>query len=380
MPSAGSPASSTVEDVLQLIVDRVRALVGARYAALGILAEDRFGSSGSSRAASPRSSAAAGRSAAGPRPPGADHQGGAVAPDPRHPGPSGQLWVPGEPSADDVPARRPGPAEEPDRSATSTSPTRSTPAEFSDDDQRLVELFAAPRRRRDRERPTPRGSPASRRRRRARPDRQGPPRRDHPVALRDLPVARGRAGDDGRDRDEADGPRRSRDRQPERSHRGPPALRRRVASRARRPQRISSGCWPCLPTRSDATASSTVDLDLPAERVDLPAHIRGELLQIAREALSNSARHARASTARVSLRREARRAAPRARRRRVRLRSIASAHQWATTVSPTCATGPTALGGSIRSRSNEPGGTTIIVMVPLAVARQGRRATTGFDT
>ena len=31
----------TAEDVLQLIVDRVRELVGARYAALGILAEDR---------------------------------------------------------------------------------------------------------------------------------------------------------------------------------------------------------------------------------------------------------------------------------------------------------------------------------------------------
>ena len=30
-----------VEGVLQLIVDRVRALVGSRYAALGILADDR---------------------------------------------------------------------------------------------------------------------------------------------------------------------------------------------------------------------------------------------------------------------------------------------------------------------------------------------------
>lgn len=47
-----------------------------------------------------------------------------------------------------------------------------------------------------------------------------------------------------------------------------------------------------------------VDLDLPAERVDLPAHMRGEILQITREALSNTARHAHASTALVALRRE----------------------------------------------------------------------------
>ncbi len=47
----------TVEDVLQLIVDRVRELVGAKYAALGILAETGVGSSGSSRVASPQSSA-----------------------------------------------------------------------------------------------------------------------------------------------------------------------------------------------------------------------------------------------------------------------------------------------------------------------------------
>lgn len=46
-----------------------------------------------------------------------------------------------------------------------------------------------------------------------------------------------------------------------------------------------------------------VDLDLPSERVDLPPHARAEILQIAREALSNSARHGHATTARVALRR-----------------------------------------------------------------------------
>ena len=41
MRSGGIAGVLTVEDVLQLIVDRVRALVGSRYAALGILADDR---------------------------------------------------------------------------------------------------------------------------------------------------------------------------------------------------------------------------------------------------------------------------------------------------------------------------------------------------
>jgi signal transduction histidine kinase len=47
-----------------------------------------------------------------------------------------------------------------------------------------------------------------------------------------------------------------------------------------------------------------VELDLSRERIGLTAHARGELLQIAREALSNITRHAHASTARVSLRHE----------------------------------------------------------------------------
>jgi signal transduction histidine kinase len=45
-----------------------------------------------------------------------------------------------------------------------------------------------------------------------------------------------------------------------------------------------------------------VDLDLPDERVDVPAHARAELLQIVREGLSNIARHAHATTARVTVR------------------------------------------------------------------------------
>jgi signal transduction histidine kinase len=44
-----------------------------------------------------------------------------------------------------------------------------------------------------------------------------------------------------------------------------------------------------------------VELDLPDAPVDLPTHARAELLQIVREALSNSARHGHASAAAVSL-------------------------------------------------------------------------------
>ncbi|HSL76361.1 MAG TPA: GAF domain-containing sensor histidine kinase [Candidatus Limnocylindrales bacterium] len=47
-----------------------------------------------------------------------------------------------------------------------------------------------------------------------------------------------------------------------------------------------------------------VELELPHERIELPAHARTELLQIAREALSNIARHAHATTARVTVRRD----------------------------------------------------------------------------
>jgi signal transduction histidine kinase len=107
-----------------------------------------------------------------------------------------------------------------------------------------------------------------------------------------------------------------------------------------------------------------VDLDLPAERVDLPAHTRGEVLQIAREALSNTARHAGASTARVSLRRDD-----------LALRLVLSDDGSGFDTSLAAPVGhhglanmrdrAEALGGSLDVESDETG-TTIIVMVPLA--------------
>ena len=44
-----------------------------------------------------------------------------------------------------------------------------------------------------------------------------------------------------------------------------------------------------------------VDFDLTNQPIDLPAHARSELLQVAREALANIARHARAADVRISL-------------------------------------------------------------------------------
>jgi signal transduction histidine kinase len=112
-----------------------------------------------------------------------------------------------------------------------------------------------------------------------------------------------------------------------------------------------------------------VDLDLPDERIDLPAHGRGELLHVAREALSNAARHGRATRVRVSLRREdsmlrlevaddgigfdPARPAPKGHHGIANMRDRAEA-----------------LGGSIEIISGE-GGTTIIVRVPIPAPDDG---------
>lgn len=106
-----------------------------------------------------------------------------------------------------------------------------------------------------------------------------------------------------------------------------------------------------------------VEVDLPDEHIDVPAHARGELLHIAREALSNATRHSRAARVDVSLRREgdllrlevaddgigfdADRPAPRGHHGLVNMRDRAEA-----------------LGGSLEIRSGD-GGTTIIVRVPI---------------
>ncbi|HEY7702118.1 MAG TPA: GAF domain-containing sensor histidine kinase [Candidatus Limnocylindrales bacterium] len=112
-----------------------------------------------------------------------------------------------------------------------------------------------------------------------------------------------------------------------------------------------------------------VELDIPDERIDLPAHTRGELLQIAREALSNIARHAHATTARIIVRRLGDRlhlevaddgvgfdASP----------GVPQGHLGLANMRDRAA----ALGGSFELGSGGPG-TTIIVTVPLPDAIDG---------
>ena len=88
-----------LETVLQLIVDRVRALVDARYAALGIVDArrriERFITSGLTR----RGARADRAAAAGPRAAGPDHPRGALGPDPGDLGAPGFVRLPAAPSA-----------------------------------------------------------------------------------------------------------------------------------------------------------------------------------------------------------------------------------------------------------------------------------------
>jgi signal transduction histidine kinase len=121
-----------------------------------------------------------------------------------------------------------------------------------------------------------------------------------------------------------------------------------------------------------------VELDVPDQRIDLPAHARSELLQIAREALSNIARHAHATTARITVRRDD---------DRLRLEvaddgvgfdsssAVRRGHLGLANMRDRAG----ALGGALELGSGGPG-TTIIVTVPLrdtvidgAAVREGSR-------
>jgi len=112
-----------------------------------------------------------------------------------------------------------------------------------------------------------------------------------------------------------------------------------------------------------------VHFDVTGAPIDLPAHARGELLQIAREALSNVVRHAEASAAWVSL-------APEDDRLRLEVSDDGRGFD-AAVIPPRGHQGlanmrarAVALGGTLELHSRRPGGTRIIVRMPA-----GRSAT-----
>ena len=366
----------SVEDVLQLIVDRVRALVGAHYAALGILAEDgrrieRFITSG----ITPEQ-----RRLLGDPPQGHGllgliiNEGRALRiPDiAAHPASYG--FPPNHPSMTTllgVPVRLKG------RIIGNLYLTDKAGAtEFSEDDQRLVELFAA---------------------------HAGVAIENARLheAVQHLAVVdeRERIGKDLHDgiiqslyaislsledvpemmADDTDEAVARVDRAIDSLNAAISDLRQFVVGL--RPEHVDRtdfiGLLATLADQVRRDGVIAVDLDLPADRVDLPAHIRGEILQIAREALSNTARHAHASAARVALRCgdgtlhieisddgvgfDAGRRAPTGHHGLRNMRDRAEA-----------------LGGTVDLRSGA-AGTSIIVTVPLAAEGVSDEAISGVD-
>ena len=293
----------TVEDVLQLIVDRVRGLVGAKYAALGILAEDRlrierFITSG----ITPEQRRLLGD------PPQGHGLLGLIIKEGR------SLRIP------DIPAHPESygfPANHPPMMTLLGVPVRLKnriignlyltdkigPGQFSDDDQRLVELFAAHAgvaienaRLHD---AVQHLAVVDERERIGKDLHDGIIQSLYAISLSLEDVPEMMAGDT----DEA----MARvDRAIDNLNAAIADLRHFVVGL--RPEHVDRndfiGLLAMLADQVRRDGVIAVDLDLPAERVDLPAHIRGEILHIVREALSNTARHARGSTARVSLRRE----------------------------------------------------------------------------
>jgi len=353
----------TVEDVLELIVDRVRGLVGAKYAALGILAEDRlrierFITSG----ISPEQ-----RRLLGDPPQGHGLLGLII-----KEGRSLRITdISAHPESYGFPPNHPPmttllgvPVRLKNRIIGNLYLTDKIDAqEFSDDDQRLVELFAAHA-----------GVAIENARLHEavqylavvdERERIGKDLHDGIIqslyaislSLEDVPEL---MADDA---NEAAG---RVDRAIDNLNAAIADLRQFVVGL--RPEHVDRtdfiGLLAMLADQVRRDGVIAVDLDLPAERVDLPAHTRGEVLQIAREALSNTARHAGASTARVSLRRED---------HALRLvlsddgsgfdRSVAApvGHHGLANMRDRAE----ALGGSLDLESDETG-TTIIVMVPLA--------------
>ena len=293
----------TVDAVLQLIVDRVRELVGARYAALGILADDhrrieRFITSGITA-----------------------EQRRLLGDPPQGHGLLGLIITEGRslriPEIGAHPASYGFPANHPPMTSLLGVPVRLKnrtignlyltdkidAAEFSDDDQRLVELFAAHA-----------GIAIEN------------ARLHEAVQYLAVVDERERIGKDLHDgiiqtlyaislslEDVPDLMTEDRaaaaitvDRAIDTLNRAIAELRQFVVGL--RPETIDeadfNGLLAALVDQVRQNNVVEVELELPHERIELPAHARTELLQIAREALSNIARHAHATTARITVLRE----------------------------------------------------------------------------
>ena len=352
-----------VETVLQLIVDRVRALVGARYAALGILAADRrrierFITSGIT----------------------AEQRRLLGAPPQGH-GLLGLIITEGRslriPEIGAHPASYGFPSHHPPMTSLLGVPVRSknrtignlyltdkeTAAQFSDDDQRLVELFAlhagiAMENARLHEAVQHLAVVDER-------ERIGKDLHDGIIqtlyaislSLEDVPDLM------GQDAREA----------AERVDRAIDTLNGAIADLRHfvvglRPELIDRtdlvGLLAALVDQVRQDGVIDVRVDLPDGGVDVAPHVRAELVQITREALSNSARHARASVATVGLRRDDTSLALELRDDGVGFdtsREIPAGHHGLVNMRDRAQ----ALGGDFRVESG-PRGTTIIVRVPMS--------------
>jgi signal transduction histidine kinase len=293
-----------VESVLQLIVDRVRALVGARYAALGILADDRrhierFITSGITDEQRRRLGA----------PPQGHGLLGLIITE------AHSLRIPdiaAHPASYGFPAHHPPmtsllgvPVRLKNRTIGNLYLTDKVAApEFSDDDQRLVELFAlhaaiAMENARLHE-AIQHLAVIDERERIGKDLHDGIIQTLYAISLSLEDVPELMDADPGEATTRVD--------------RGIDTLNGAIADLRHfvvglRPELVDmtdfGGLLATLAEQVRQNHVVDVQLDLPDQRIEMSAHARGELLQIAREALSNIARHAHATTARVSVHRGA---------------------------------------------------------------------------
>ena len=112
----------------------------------------------------------------------------------------------------------------------------------------------------------------------------------------------------------------------------------------------------------DARTGIVTVVDVDGEAASVLASRAGDVVQLAREALSNVSRHAEATTCRVSLLRGRRRPRPRDRRRRPRVRHRNDdAGAW---VSATSGNGPSRSVGCSQVESTPGEGTTVRATLP----------------